>query len=238
LDLAYTLSGFVVGAIVGITGVGGGSLMTPLLVLLCEPDDGSRPPMQRSPRLAESSSGGGATSVGHRRPARGRRLPGALATIAVLSTARISTRPAKLVTESLGIALILTAFAILFRTGSAVGPRQAVYGANAGSDRSRCWRFVLGVLVTLSSVGAGAIGATLIMLIYPRLESHRIVGTDIAHAVPLTFVAGIGHATLGHVDWGLLGALLIGSVPGIWLGSALSARVPDGLLRSGSRRCW
>jgi uncharacterized membrane protein YfcA len=91
---------------------------------------------------------------------------------------------------------------------------------------------LLGVLVSLSSIGAGAIGATLIMLLYPRLSSHRIVGTDIAHAVPLTLVAGIGHATLGHVNWGLLGALLIGSVPGIWLGATLTKRMPEMLVRT------
>jgi len=91
---------------------------------------------------------------------------------------------------------------------------------------------VLGVLVSLSSIGAGAIGATLIMLLYPRLSSHRIVGTDIAHAVPLTLVAGIGHATLGHVNWALLGALLIGSVPGIWIGAKLTKRMPEKLVRA------
>ena len=91
---------------------------------------------------------------------------------------------------------------------------------------------LLGVLVSLSSIGAGAIGATLIMLLYPRLGSHRIVGTDIAHAVPLTLVAGIGHATLGHIDWSLLGALLFGSIPGIWLGARLTRRMPERLVRT------
>ena len=91
---------------------------------------------------------------------------------------------------------------------------------------------LLGVLVSLSSIGAGAIGATLIMLLYPRLEARRIVGTDIAHAVPLTLVAGIGHATLGHVNWGLLGALLIGSIPGIWIGAQLTRKMPETLVRT------
>ena len=91
---------------------------------------------------------------------------------------------------------------------------------------------LLGVLVSLSSIGAGALGATLILLLYPRLPAHRLVGTDIAHAVPLTLVAGIGHATLGHVDWHLLGALLIGSLPGIWLGAQLTKVMPDKLVRA------
>jgi uncharacterized protein len=90
----------------------------------------------------------------------------------------------------------------------------------------------LGVLVSLSSVGAGAIGATLILLLYPRLPAHRLVGTDIAHAVPLTLVAGIGHASLGHVDWQLLLWLLIGSLPGIWLGAQLTKAMPERLVRT------
>jgi uncharacterized membrane protein YfcA len=90
----------------------------------------------------------------------------------------------------------------------------------------------LGVLVSLSSIGAGAIGATLILLLYPRLPAQRLVGTDIAHAVPLTLVAGIGHASLGHVDWQLLTSLLIGSLPGIWIGAQLTKAFPEGLVRT------
>jgi uncharacterized protein len=91
---------------------------------------------------------------------------------------------------------------------------------------------VLGVLVSLSSIGAGAIGATLILLLYPRMSARRLVGTDIAHAVPLTLVAGIGHATLGHVDWQLLSALLVGSLPGIWIGANLTKAMPERLVRT------
>jgi uncharacterized membrane protein YfcA len=87
------------------------------------------------------------------------------------------------------------------------------------------------VLVSLSSIGAGAIGATLILLLYPRLPARRLIGTDIAHAVPLTLVAGIGHASLGHVEWALLAALLVGSIPGIWLGSQLVQKMPERLVR-------
>ena len=91
---------------------------------------------------------------------------------------------------------------------------------------------LLGVLVSLSSIGAGAVGATLILLLYPRLPAHRLVGTDIAHAVPLTLVAGIGHATLGHVDWSLLVWLLMGSLPGIWLGAQLTKTMPERAVRA------
>ena len=92
---------------------------------------------------------------------------------------------------------------------------------------------VLGVLVTLSSVGAGAMGVAALFFLYPHLATKKIVGSDIAHAVPLTLVAGLGHAHLGTVDWGLLGSLLIGSLPGIWLGSTLASRVPERVLSSG-----
>ena len=91
---------------------------------------------------------------------------------------------------------------------------------------------LLGVLVTLSSIGAGALGATLILLLYPRLPAPQVVGTDIAYAVPLTLVAGIGHATLGHVDWALLVPLLLGSLPGIWFGARLTKSLPDKLIRT------
>jgi uncharacterized protein len=137
-------------------------------------------------------------------------------------------------TFSLGIALLLTAVTVAFK--------QVWHGVGLRLERwiperrkpllTLLCGLVLGVLVSLSSIGAGAIGATLIMLLYPRLESHRVVGTDIAHAVPLTLVAGIGHATLGHIDWPLLGALLIGSIPGIWIGAQLTRKMPEKLVRT------
>ena len=85
--------------------------------------------------------------------------------------------------------------------------------------------------MSLGSIGAGAIGAFLIMLLYPRLKSHCVVGTDIAHAVSLTLAAGIGYASLGLVNWSLLGALLICSIPGIWIGAQLIRRMPETLIR-------
>ena len=90
---------------------------------------------------------------------------------------------------------------------------------------------LLGVLVTISSVGAGALGVAVLFFLYPKLSSVRIVGSDVAHAVPLTLVAGIGHWWLGSVDWVLLGSLLLGSLPGIWIGTHLSAKVPEHVLR-------
>ena len=90
---------------------------------------------------------------------------------------------------------------------------------------------MLGILVTISSVGAGALGVAVLFFLYPKLPTIRIVGSDLAHAVPLTLVAGIGHWAIGSVDWTLLGSLLLGSLPGIWLGSHASAKVPEKILR-------
>jgi uncharacterized membrane protein YfcA len=89
----------------------------------------------------------------------------------------------------------------------------------------------LGVLITLSSVGAGAIGVTVLIFLYPKMPVARIVGSDIAHAVPLTLIAGAGHFALGTVNLALLGSLLTGSIPGIIIGSQLTARIPERILR-------
>jgi len=160
-------------------------------------------------------------------------VPAALATIALMHLTGITKGWAKALTFSLGIALLLTALVIANKPAwQRLGlkleqwlpeSRKPVLTVLCG--------LILGVLVTLSSIGAGALGATMILLLYPRLPAHRLVGTDIAHAVPLTLVAGIGHATLGHVEWGLLAALLIGSLPGIWIGAQLTKKMPERLVR-------
>jgi len=242
IDLAFTLSGFVVGAIVGMTGVGGGSLMTPLLVLLF----GVSPAAAVGTDLlyAAVTKAGGVVVHSRRRHVRwdivarlaAGSVPGALLTLAVLGSAHIDHAAfSKIVTETLGVALILTALAIVGKN------HLQRWGRLAADARRERWigpltvlvGLVLGVLVTLSSVGAGALGVAALFFLYPRLPTVHIVGSDIAHAVPLTLVAGLGHAQLGTVDWTLLASLLVGSLPGIWLGSTLSARVPERLLRSG-----
>src|SRR5712691_2062948 len=195
MDWLYTLSGFAVGAIVGLTGVGGGSLMTPLLVLMF----GVAP----------------VTAVG----------------TDLLFAALTKTGGA----WALAVALILTAGALLYREKlHAWAARRAIAQAKDASTARRTMTVgaILGVLVTVSSVGAGALGVTALFFLYPGLAAARIVGADIAHAVPLTLVAGLGHAIAGAVDWQLLVALLIGSLPGIWLGSALSQKIPERLLRT------
>jgi uncharacterized membrane protein YfcA len=135
---------------------------------------------------------------------------------------------------SLGVALLLTAAAIIFRQRCSsrrwrtpTTPRTRSCGRRPRLPSAP----LLGVLVTVSSVGAGALGVAVLFYLYPRLPAIRIIGSDIAHAVPLTLVAGLGHWLIGSVDWSLLGSLLLGSLPGIWLGSHASAKVPDRILR-------
>ncbi len=239
MDILAVLSGFAVGAIVGMTGVGGGSLMTPLLIGIFK----LNPAVAIGTDLwfaAVTKTGGAVAHARHGHVDRRITLllllgsvPAALATIALMHLTGITKGWAHALTYSLGVALLLTAVVVankpawqrlgLKLEGWLPESRKPALTVLCG--------LVLGVLVTLSSIGAGALGATLILLLYPRLPAHRLVGTDIAHAVPLTLVAGIGHATLGHVEWGLLGALLIGSLPGIWLGAQLTKQMPERVVR-------
>jgi uncharacterized protein len=119
-----------------------------------------------------------------------------------------------------------------------VSPSRIVAGQELAATTPRHWSLpllfgaLIGTLVTITSVGAGAIGVMVLMLLYPLLPLPRIVAADIAYAVPLTLVAGAGHASLGSVDWSMLGLLLAGSLPGIWLGSHFMTRVPERVIRS------
>ena len=140
----------------------------------------------------------------------------------------------KIITFALGIALLLTAVALVFR--HRLQAWGQAHGAAAMPPRKRAvWTVITGVvlgsLVALSSVGAGALGVTALFMLHPRLPAIRVVGTDLAHAVPLTLAAGIGHWWLGHVDWTLLGTLLLGSIPGILIGSHFAPRIPEKILR-------
>jgi len=236
----YSLSGFAVGFLVGMTGVGGGSLMTPLLILLF----GIHPSTAVGTDLlyASATKTGGTTVHGLHRTIEWRvvgrlalgSVPATALTLLVLSLLGIRGAAAnQLITVVLSGALVVSAIILVLRK-SIVG----WYGARLASlDPAHTRRFtvvtgaVLGVLVSISSVGAGALGVTALILLYPKLPTVRVVGSDIAHAVPLTLVAGMGHWWLGSVDWPLFGSLLVGSLPGIVLGSFTSIRVPDAILR-------
>lgn len=240
MDWIATLSGFGVGAIIGMTGVGGGSLMTPLLLSVFK----LHPAVAIGTDLwfAAITKLAGATSHHHSGHVDWRitrwllagSLPAAVGTIGLMHLTGVTKSWAGALTFSLGIALLLTAVVVFYkRAWQAVGLRLERWIPDSSkAPLTLASGVILGVLVSLSSIGAGAIGATLIMLLYPRLASHRVVGTDIAHAVPLTLVAGIGHATLGHVDWELLLALIVGSVPGIWIGAHLTRKMPERLVRT------
>ncbi len=236
----YSISGVAVGMLVGLTGVGGGSLMTPLLVLVF----GFHPAAAVGTDLLFAA---GTKTVGTamhgwretvdwrvvRRLAAGS-MPGAVLTLLLLSRTGIDSRAAShLISVVLGVALLLTAVSVLFRPQ--IVALAARYLPPPSPGRVAGWTVAtgaaLGVLVTLSSVGAGAVGFTALLLLYPRLPMVRLVASDIAHAVPLTLIAGLGHWMLGTVDLSLLGALLVGSVPGILAGSYLATRAPDLVLR-------
>jgi uncharacterized membrane protein YfcA len=241
LNPLYSASGFFVGVLVGLTGVGGGSLMTPLLVLLF----GIHPATAVGTDLlfASITKTGGTLVHGFsntvdwkitRRLALGS-VPATALTLLVLAYFSRGTAEGSshFITTVLGFALIVTAVALVFRKwildffASRVGELE--------DKRARTLTVVLGVvlgvLVSLSSVGAGAIGVTALLILYPRLPVARIVGSDIAHAVPLTLIAGAGHWLLGSIDWQLLGSLLVGSLPGIAIGSYVTTRIPDKVLR-------
>ena len=237
----YALSGFVVGALVGLTGVGGGSLMTPLLVLLF----GVHPTTAVGTDLlyAAATKTVGTGVHGFKRTVQwnivGRlasgSVPATAATLWLLSQQhdKHAASADSLVTTALGIALIVTAVAVLFRktivafvlarTG-AMTPRYEI-------GLTILLGAVLGVLVSLTSVGAGALGMTVLLILYPKTDIAKLVGSDIAHAVPLTLVAGIGHSFLGAINWHILGSLLVGSIPAIVVMSIVSARASDTAVR-------
>jgi len=240
INWLYSASGFFVGALVGLTGVGGGSLMTPLLVLLfgihATTAVGTDLLYAAATKTVGTAVHGFSKTVDWGivgRLAAGS-VPATVATLLILSRVEKQIGAANhLITVVLGFALIVTAVAILFRkiivdffqrrTGPG-GPKHATAITIALGA-------ILGVLVSLSSVGAGAIGVTVLLILYPTLPAARLVGSDIAHAVPLTLIAGLGHWLIGQVDLHLLVSLLVGSVPGIIIGSLVAARVPDRVLR-------
>jgi uncharacterized membrane protein YfcA len=242
MDFLTVLSGFAVGLIVGLTGVGGGSLMTPILISFLHVP----PAIAVGTDLLFAGLTKGVGSIAHNSLKQVNWRIAAFMAASSCVTASLTLWWMKHhdaqallspIRTGLGIALLLTAVAVLYRKKLIA---WAEARAHAGMAHSRQQEILLtiglgsliGVLVTLSSVGAGAIGVTALLLIYPLLGMQKVVGTDLAYAVPLTLLAGSGHALLGHVDWPLLGSLLVGSVPGISIGAHLSKRAPERLLQT------
>lgn len=235
IDPLYSLAGVAVGMIVGLTGVGGGSLMTPLLVLAF----GFHPVTAVGTDLLYAAATKTVGTVVHgwrgtvdwrvvRRLALGS-LPTTIVTLILLNHAGVGQADTgHVVSVVLGVTLLLSAIGTVLR-GRIIAwtARFPPMGEARVAMVTTLVGAVLGVLVSLTSVGAGALGMTALLLLYPRLPVARLVGSDIAHAVPLTLVAGIGHWMLGSVDLILLASLLIGSVPGIVVGSLIASRVSD-----------
>jgi hypothetical protein len=233
----YSILGLVAGVLVGLTGVGGGSLVTPVLALFGVP-----PIHAVGTDLVFAAITKSCGTVVHRAQrsvdwrvvgllAAGS-CPAAALTVALLAFTDLHLT-GHLVKWTLAVALILTGIALcldrervvrLARRAAPLRPLRPAVTVIAG--------LVLGALVTLSSIGAGALGATFLAVLYPGMAARRIAGTDIAHAVPLTLIAGLGHLSLGHVDAGLLASLLVGSVPGIVIASALAGRLPERVVRT------
>jgi uncharacterized protein len=236
----YVLSGFAVGFLVGMTGVGGGSLMTPLLILLFH----VHPTTAVGTDLLYASitkTGGSLVHAFNRtidwriviRLALGS-IPASLLTLAAFHVLKLDqAASAAVITRVLGLALLATAAALVFRQRllASYARRVGVLNERQTIRFTVITGVVLGVLVTISSVGAGALGVTALILLYPELPIVRIAGSDIAHAVPLTLVAGLGHLMNGGIDVGILESLLIGSLPGVFLASLFAPRLPDMALR-------
>ena len=243
MDWLNLAAGAGVGLLVGLTGVGGGSLMTPILVLLF----GVAPAAAVGTDLwfaAITKLAGGALhhTRGNvdwqvlRRLSLGS-LPASVATLAWLKLAGGGSVRGALILGTLGLMLVLTAAAMILKPQIQALGRRLRLGSAESFKR---WQplatvlsgAVLGVLVTLTSVGAGALCAVLLTYLYPlRMTARRLVATDLVHAIPLTVVAGSGHLLLGHVDGRLLLELLAGSIPAVLLGAHFSDRAPDKLLR-------
>jgi uncharacterized membrane protein YfcA len=238
----FIISGALVGLLVGMTGVGGGSLMTPLLTIIF----GVAPTTAVGTDLAFAAITKGFGTAAHRLHGNVRWDIVRLLCIGSLTTAVISILTLKFVgpvsknfshfiSVSIGISVLLTAISLLFRTKILKWVQKNPALLPSGSKLQTATIIVgafIGVLVTISSIGAGAIGATLILALYPHLKPSEVAGTDIAYAVPLTALAGLGHWWLGNVHFDLLFGLLLGSVPAIWLGAKLSSVLSERATRT------
>jgi len=244
MDLSNPVAGFGVGLLVGLTGVGGGALMTPILVLLF----GVAPAAAVGTDLwfaACTKMAGGAMHHNKgsvdwevmRRLCLGS-LPSSVLTLSWLHLSGGSQVKGGLILQALGAVLLLTALAmVLKRRSQAYGQSLRMRAAERFKKSQPMLTVVagavLGFLVTLTSVGAGALGTVMLVYLYPfRMKGARLVGTDIVHAIPLTIIAGTGHMLMGNVDLDLLGKLLVGSVPGVLIGSHFSNKAPEAVLRA------
>lgn len=243
MDIAMIFAGFMVGGIVGLSGVGGGAVMTPFLIFY-----GIPPTVAVGTDLIYAAiTKTGAAWLYHKARTINWRIvlflmfgsiPATLLAIVMLNVLRAKgINYTGLITTVLGIALIVSSILLLFKGRLGAIAKRNIWTRSRGFLRRWSILFtiiagvLLGFLVTLSSVGAGALGAAILVTLYPRLRTVSVVGTDLAHAVPLVALAGVGHWHLGSVDFKLLIPLLLGSLPGVYLGARLATRLPDILVR-------
>jgi hypothetical protein len=241
--IGLVIAGLTVGFVVGITGVGGGSLMTPVLLWFGIPPTTA----VGTDLLYAAFTKMGGVYVHHKKRNINWTItgwlslgsvPAALATLWILYNIKTDiTALNNIIKYGLGWALLLTSIAVLFKKKLlSISQKHAGDKFHNESKTQNVLTVAIGVLlgatVTLTSIGAGALGTVTLFFLYPLLATPRLVGTEIAHAVPLTLVAGLGHATMGNLDFQLLGQLLMGSLPGIYVGGMLSGKVPDLFLRN------
>ncbi len=241
-DIVYILSGLLVGFIVGLTGVGGGSLMTPILLHFGIPPSSA---VGTDLLYAAITKSGGIYVHSKKRNIDWRltgelaigSLPAALITLWIMHSAGFNPAAVnQFIKVMLGYALVFTSLAIIFKHKLLAYSHRNDVWITRMSRREQAIAtvvtgVVLGAVVTITSIGAGALGTVALFLLYPLLPTVKLVGTEIAHAVPLTLIAGLGHASVGNVDWHLLINLLMGSLPGIFIGSHLANSVSDKYLR-------
>ncbi|MGB0662548.1 MAG: sulfite exporter TauE/SafE family protein [Pontibacterium sp.] len=243
MEFAYILAGLVVGLVVGLTGIGGGALMTPILIV----GFGIPPVTAVSTDLlyAAVTKSGGIVAYARNKMIEFRvvglllcgSIPGCLVTLSYLHELEGLDKIEHLMNLTLGVSLVLTSFAVFFR--QRIRDRALAWQQDPKAQRLGQWRpyitaimgFALGGMVTLSSVGAGALGTALLIVLYPKLSMQQIVGTDLLHAVVLTAIAGAGHYDMGNVDLTLLAYLLVGSLPGVFLGGHLGVRLSPKIMQ-------
>jgi uncharacterized membrane protein YfcA len=243
MDYKLALAGALTGFLVGLTGVGGGALMTPLLLLVFGVPSLSAVGTDlwfaaiTKSFATKVHSGHGLIDWSVVKRLWMGSLPASAATIAMLKLTSVGVDALLLLKAVIAAAVIVTAIAMIFQKPlQAMGRRfrttQAVRFKSLQSPLTVLAGAMLGTLVTLTSVGAGALGAVCLSYLYPlRLTPRKLIATDIAHAIPVAVFAGLGHLMIGNVDGGLLMNLLLGSVPGVIIGAMLSARLPQVMLR-------